>query len=92
MKTKNKSAWRVFFFSFCWALCFLILTLGMIAVDYQGRKLSFGDDTPPFRVLRQENGESVLEIKLFGGEKQMNFTFFDKIWSFICDFGCIPHN
>ena len=44
MKRQNRGAWRVFFFSFAAALCLFILGIGFVLVDYQGRKLSFGDD------------------------------------------------
>lgn len=92
MKKKRQKAGRTFLLSFTAALCLLILVLGALTVDYQGRRMSFGDDTPPFQVIGRENGNADLSMKLFGKEARVDFTFFNNLWNFLCDFSCIPHN
>lgn len=92
MKKKGKNAGRTFLISFTAALCILILVLGFLTVDYQGRRMSFGDDTPPIQVIGRENGDADLSLKFFGKEAQVDFTFFNNLWNFLCDFSCIPHN
>lgn len=59
---------RRFRTAFVTTLCTLILLLGMVMVDYQGRKISFGDDTPPVQLRREEDGKRVLEIHTMGWE------------------------
>lgn len=92
MKRQNLGAWRVFFFSFAAALCLFILGIGFVLVDYQGRKLSFGDDQPPFQVVEHQDGTADLKIKLMGKETELDVTAFDKMLKFICEFGCLPHS
>lgn len=92
MEKQNRKAWRIFFFSFAAALCLFILGIGFVLVDYQGRKLSFGDDQPPFQVVEHQDGTADLKIKLMGKEAEYDFTAFDKMWKFICEFGCLPHS
>lgn len=82
---------KVFLFAFGLSLCVLILGLGVATVDYQGRRLSFGDETPVFRVENYEDGTSRLRVKLLGLERTIPFTVFSEMWNFICEFSCIPH-
>lgn len=88
---KHKEPKKSFLMAFTITLCVLILTAGMIAVDYQGRKLSFGDDTPPFSVHREED-RTELAIRLFGVNQELDITKIDEFWRFLCDFGCLPHS
>lgn len=72
---------------------FLLLTIaGFVTVDYQGRRLSFGDDDPPVHRVELPGGGTGLEIKLLGLEKQVDVTEIDKFWKLVLDFSCIPHN
>lgn len=89
MDKKNR---RIFWLSMGFSLFVLLTLTGFVAVDYQGRRLSFGDSTPPVHVDRLENGEARLEIKAFGMEKSWDFTKVDEFFDFLCEFGCIPHN
>ena len=59
-------------------------------VDYQGRRLSFGDTVPPLSLDRQ-SAPPRLHVKVFGAEADFDATSLDRAIDFICDFGCIPH-
>ncbi len=73
------------------SMFFLLTALGLATVDYQGRRLSFGDSTPPIHVEDKPGGGAELEIKLLGLDKRVDVTKLDEFWDFLCDFGCIPH-
>lgn len=81
----------VFSFSFAFTFFVLLVSIGFIFVDYEGRKMSFGDDTPPFQVEEQNTGTSVLEIKTMGLHTEVDVTRLDNFFDFLCEFGCIPH-
>ena len=67
---------------------FVFLTLaGCAIVDAQGRRLSFGDEQPPFQVEQLSNGKACLRVKLFG----LDAASASRAWEAICDFCCIPH-
>lgn len=70
---------------------FVFLTIaGLLTVDYQGRKLSFGDSTPLAQVERSPE-HTQLSVKAFGHEGSWDITKLDQIWEFLCEFGCLPH-
>ena len=72
---------------------FLLLTVaGLLTVDYQGRRLSFGDSDLPFEKQDLPGGKTELQIKLLGLEKRVNITEIDKFYNFLLDFSCIPHS
>lgn len=89
MKKKSR---RAFWLSLGVSLFLFLTAAGLFMVDYQGRKLSFGDNTPPMRVDRHPDGGAELEIKAFGMEKSVDITEIDEFFHFLCDFGCIPHS
>lgn len=71
---------------------FVFLTLaGCAIVDAQGRRLSFGDEQPPFQVEQLSNGKACLRVKLFGLDAAWDVTSANRAWDAICDFCCIPH-
>ena len=71
---------------------FVFLTLaGCAIVDAQGRRLSFGDEQPPFQVEQLPNGKARLRVKLFGLDAAWDVTSASRAWEAICDFCCIPH-
>lgn len=88
---KDSKSQRTFFLSFSISLAALIVMLGLLTVDARGREMSFGDDTPPLHVVKHEDGTAELEYEVMGVHGSLDFTFFDKTWDYICDFGCIPH-
>lgn len=88
----NQKKYRPFAFALALSL-FVFLTLaGCVVVDTQGRKLSFGDDQPPFQVERLPGDRAQLEIKLFGTETSLDFTQADHILDIVRDFFCLPHS
>lgn len=91
MKRKDKSARRVFWWSLSVSLFLFLTAAGFITVDYQGRRVSFGDDVPPFRLVDKPGGEKDLEIRLFGGQGRVDVTNLDNFWDILRDFACIPH-
>lgn len=82
--------WRPFWLGFGFGMFVFITGAGLLAVDYQGRKLSFGDDTPIMQVDRTEY-RTELTVKAFGHRDTWDVTGLDRAWEFVCDFGCIPH-
>lgn len=82
---------RVFLCSLGVTLCVLILVLGLITVDYQGRRLSFGEALPPLEKVNVPGGGTELALRVFGFEKHVDITWLEKFWDFFLDFSCIPH-
>ena len=80
----------VFLLSMGVALMVLILLLGFATVDFQGRRISLGDSTPPLQVFSLPEGGTGLEIKLMGMDKQFDITTIKKVWDMLLDFACIP--
>ena len=60
-------------------------------MDAQGRRLSFGDEQPPFQVEQLSNGKTCLRVKLFGLDAAWDVTSASRAWDAVCDFCCIPH-
>lgn len=81
---------RAFWFSWALSLFVFMTAAGLLAVDYQGRKLSFGDSTPPVSLDRQAQPPQ-LRIKAFGLEESFDAAGLDSAIDLLCDFGCIPH-
>lgn len=82
---------RAFFIPFLSTICVLGIALGMMAVDYNGRKLSFADDTPPLSVSQEADGSKYLQVYGFGIQEEVNVTVLADVWKKICDFCCIPN-
>ncbi len=91
MRKRDPKGRRTFLFSLGASLFLLITVLGIATVDYQGRRLSFGDDTLPLHVEDRPGGGTDLEVKLLGIDKRVDITKIDEFWNFLLDFGCIPH-
>ncbi len=81
---------RAFWFALAIGLFVFITAAGLVVVDYQGRRLSFGDTVPPLSLDRQ-SAPPRLRVKVFGAEADFDATSLDRAIDFICDFGCIPH-
>ena len=82
---------QTFLFSLGISLFLLLTAAGLLAVDYQGRRLSFGDDDLPFQTTELPNGRTALQIKVLGAEGEVDITGLEKIYHFLLDFSCIPH-
>ena len=80
---------RTFWFSLGLGLFVFLTAAGLLAVDYQGRKLSFGDSTPPVVLDRQQDPPQ-LPVKAFGVEESWDATGLENFLDFLCDFGCLP--
>lgn len=91
MKRKETAGRRTFFISLGITLFLLITAVGFILVDWQGRRLSFGDPTPPFHLVDRPGEKTELEIRLLGLEKRVDITKLADFFNFLCDFSCIPH-
>ena len=81
---------RAFWFGMGIGLFVFVTLAGLVVVDYQGRKLSFGDSTPPVSLDRQSNPPQ-LRLKAFGVEESWDATKIKEAIDFLCDFGCLPH-
>lgn len=86
---KGRPERRTFWFSLGLGLFVFLTGAGLLVVDYQGRKLSFGDDTPPLALDRQADPPQ-LRVKAFGVEESWDAASIDKLLDFLCDFGCLP--
>lgn len=82
---------RFFWLGLGLGLFVILTTAGMLTVDYQGRKLSFGDAVPLARVDKS-GSRAELTVKAFGQERSWDVTGLKKAWEFILDFGCIPRS
>ena len=51
-----KRDWRAFWMGFGVSIFVFLTGAGLLMVDYEGRKLSFGDDAPIARVERGPDG------------------------------------
>ena len=87
-KRKRK---QPFYFSLGFSLFLLLTAAGLLTVDYQGRRLSFGDSDLPFQTTALPNGRTALQIKVLGAEGEIDITELEKIYHFLLDFSCIPH-
>ena len=80
---------RFFWLGLGLGLFVLLTTAGILTVDYQGRRLSFGDAIPLARVEKSPNRVE-LTVKAFGQERTWDVTRLERVWQFILEFGCIP--
>lgn len=80
-----------FLVSFLCTMLVLLLLIGLVVVDTQGRRISFNDTSPAVEILYTENGTAQLQINAFSLDQKINITAFVKLWHFIADFFCIPH-
>lgn len=91
-KVTTKKDKKSFALAFTVTFCTLLLCIGIFLVDFHGRKLSFGDDSPIFRVADYADGSSNLQVNAFGEVKEYEITKLKEIYEKILDFCCIPHN
>lgn len=82
---------HAFLISFVSTVLVLLLFFGMLAVDAEGRRLSFGDTAPPFEVAYNTDGTAELKINAFSLDKSVPVTGLVRSWHFVADFLCIPH-
>ncbi len=86
-----KREWRAFGLGLGIGLFVFLTAFGLLAVDYQGRKMSFGDSTPIAQIQRGA-GQAQLTVKAFGQEKTWDVTSLDEALQFLRDFACLPGN
>ena len=65
---------------------------GFVVVDYQGRRLSFGESQPPLWLRRLPGGRYTLEVDLLGVEASLDATGLGRARDFLLDFLCLPHS
>lgn len=82
---------RCFWLSFLCTLLALLLLIGLVAVDAQGRKLSFNDTSPAAEIVYPGDGTAYISVNAFSLNAKINVTGAVKLWHFIADFFCIPH-
>lgn len=82
---------RPFWMALGITLFLLILVCGLVLVDYEGRKMSFGDNQPPLQVIHLPEDRAQLSVKTLGWEGSWDITTLDRAFDFICDFCCLPH-
>ena len=81
---------KIFWLSLGITLAVVILVLGIFTVDYQGRRISLGDSTPPLFLYAKEDGGTGLEVKLLGMDKHFDVTELKELWELAWDFFCLP--
>ncbi len=86
-----RSERRAFWGALGAALPALLLAAGLVIVDYEGRKMSFGDGQPPFQVENLPGDRARLTVKTLGFEGQWDITPLDRAFDFFCEFCCLPH-
>lgn len=82
---------RSFMISFISTVLVLLLFIGMLAVDAEGRRLSFNDTSPAVEVVYNADGTAEMQINAFSIDRSVNVTGLVKTWHFVADFFCIPH-
>ena len=79
---------RAFFLALGISLFLFITAVGFVVVDYQGRRLSFGESQPPLWL----RGRYTLEVDLLGVEASLDATALGRARDFLLDFLCLPHS
>ena len=82
---------RTFIISFVSTALALLLFIGLLAVDAEGRRLSFNDTSPAVEIVYNADGTADLQINAFSLDRRVRATGLVKTWHFIADFFCIPH-
>ena len=80
----------VFWRAFGITLAVGILLVGLVAVDHQGRRLNQCDATPPLSIRPGPQGTTVLALRIFGLDKQFDFTKPMQLLETLWDFFCLP--
>lgn len=83
---------RAFFLALGISLFLFITAVGFVVVDYQGRRLSFGESQPPLWLRRLPGGRYTLEVDLLGVETSLDATGLGRARDFLLDFLCLPHS
>ncbi|WP_099205599.1 hypothetical protein [Scatolibacter rhodanostii] len=81
---------RIFVFSFTITISFLILISGLILVDFQGRKMSTGDKTPPISIVEESEETKYLHIYSLGIDKKIDVSTVSVVWKDIRKFLSLP--
>ncbi len=89
MKGKGR---RIFAISLGFSLAVLLTVAGCVIVDYQGRRMSFGEENPPFHVERRADGRARLEVDVMGIEADFDFTGPAQALDLLREFFCLPPN
>lgn len=87
---RHRSKFHTFSLALGLSLFVLMTLAGCVIVDYQGRKLSFGEDQPPLQVEHLPGDRAQLNIDLFGVDTSVDFTQADRVLTFLWDFLCLP--
>ncbi len=82
---------RPFLISFLCTALVLTFLIGMLAVDAEGRRLSFNDTSPAVEIVYNTDGTADMQINAFQIDRRINVTGIVKAWHFVADFFCIPH-
>lgn len=82
---------RAFILSFVCTALALLLLIGILAVDAEGRRLSFNDTSPAVEIVYNADGTADMQINAFSLDRRVRVTGLVKTWHFIADFFCIPH-
>lgn len=82
---------RVFFATFSITFVVLMLVVGLITVDYQRRRMSFGEQILPVSILHGEGEKTTLRLRFFEVDTGVDITLLKNFFDFCCDFCCIPH-
>lgn len=82
---------RPFVISFVSTALVLLLLIGVLVVDAEGRRLSFNDTSPAVEILYNADGTAELQINAFSLDCRVGVTGVVKAWHFVADFFCIPH-
>lgn len=93
MKKREKGKNRqVFLCTLGFCLFFFLTAAGLLTVDQEGRRLSFGDQAPALQTVEKPGGKQDLQIRFWGRETEVDITWLAKSWDFFLDFTCIPHS
>lgn len=87
--TKKKD-YRVFFIGFWTTLCISFFIIGVLTVDYHGRRMSINDSSPVVAVVKEEDGTAVMQVNALGYEQEYTVTSIVELWEKIKDFCCLP--
>lgn len=90
-RSKNLEEKYIFCIAFAVTLSLLILIIGCLLVDRQGRMMSFNDKTPVFSLAKHVDGSASLIFCAFGNKYHIPFTAIYNFWEFFKEFCCLPY-
>lgn len=83
---------KPFFAALGVTLAALIFLLGCVTVDYQGRRLSLGDSTPPVSAVALPGDRRGVRVKALGVDCTLDLTPVFQAWDLLWDFACLPRD